>query len=110
MRWSGAGRWFSGWYVNFQDPFRRTADGFDSFDHVVDLVLGADGSYRWKDVEEFEKFVAEGRFTTAEVRAIRAETARVAADLDHARRWWDESFATWTPPSHWDNAPTGGGG
>ncbi len=101
--WSGAGRQFSAWYINFQDPFRRTADGFETFDHVVDVVLGVDGRYRWKDVEEFEQFVAEGRFTTAEVRAIRAETARVATDLDHGRRWWDDSYATWTPPPYWDN-------
>jgi Protein of unknown function (DUF402) len=101
--WTGAGRRFSGWYINFQDPFRRTADGFDSLDHVVDLVLGVDGRYQWKDVEEFEQFVAEGRFTTAEARAIRVEAARVAADLGQGRRWWDDGYASWSPPPHWDN-------
>lgn len=99
--WTGAERRFSHWYVNFQDPFARTRDGFDTFDHELDLVVELDGGYRWKDVEEFERMVVDGRWTPAETEAIRAEARRVADGLDRGERWWDESWAEWCPPAGW---------
>ncbi|MFE0237546.1 DUF402 domain-containing protein, partial [Streptomyces sp. NPDC058991] len=65
------GRWESGglkeWYVNFQAPYTRTARGFDTLDHELDLVIPGDGSpYRWKDVEHFEERVRTGGFTPGE--------------------------------------------
>ena len=37
--WDGPGREFACWYVNFQEPFRRTADGFDTQDLELDIVV-----------------------------------------------------------------------
>ena len=99
--WTGPERVFSHWYVNFQDPFVRTADGFDTFDHELDLVVMPDGSYHWKDVAEFEQMVADGKFSDAEAQGIRDEAAKVVAALDRGERWWDESWAAWTPPPGW---------
>jgi predicted RNA-binding protein associated with RNAse of E/G family len=31
---------FAGWYVNLQEPLRRTGSGFDTVDLVLDLVVG----------------------------------------------------------------------
>jgi hypothetical protein len=36
---------FSGWYVNFQEPVRRTTLGFDTADLVLDLVVAADKTH-----------------------------------------------------------------
>jgi|UniRef100_A0AAU3HTV5 hypothetical protein len=33
-RWEGSR--FQGWYVNFQEPMRRTSDGFDTLDQELD--------------------------------------------------------------------------
>lgn len=99
--WSGPDRAFSHWYVNFQEPFRRIDGGIETFDQALDLVVEPDGSYRWKDVEQFESMVADGLFTAAEARAIRAEADQAATELDAGRRWWDESWADWTPPPDW---------
>jgi hypothetical protein len=35
---------FTDWYVNFQEPMRRTDRGLDTLDQELDLLLPADGS------------------------------------------------------------------
>ncbi|MFB7664981.1 DUF402 domain-containing protein [Kitasatospora sp. NPDC056138] len=93
---------FSGWYVNFQDPYRRTPDGFDTLDHELDLWVPADGGpYRWKDVEEFEERARSGGFTPEEAAAVRAEGAKVAELLDRGEPWWDQDWSRWSPPAAW---------
>ena len=42
----------SGWYVNLQEPFGRTAEGVDTADQLLDLVRTRDGDWRWKDEDE----------------------------------------------------------
>lgn len=99
--WHGDGPDFRGWYVNFQAPFVRTQLGVDTFDHVLDIVVAADGTWRWKDDEELEQWAARGRFTSDELAAIRGQGARVAVELDAGRRWWSDSWATWEPNRSW---------
>ena len=57
------------WYVNFEQPLRRSPLGFDTFDEKLDLIVRSDGSYRWKDEDELEKAAAAGLLDAAEVRA-----------------------------------------
>ena len=99
--WRGARRRFAGWYVNIEEPFRRTASGFDTQDLELDIWIPADGAWQWKDDELLEERVREGRFTAEQVAAIRREGARVAAELDAGRRWWDESWSEWRPDPAW---------
>jgi hypothetical protein len=99
--WHGPDREFRGWYVNLQEPFRRTAVGYDTQDLELDIWLPLDASWEWKDDELLEQRVQEGRFTAAQVAAIRAEGARIAADLDDGRRWWSGDWASWTPDPGW---------
>ena len=54
-----------------------------------------------KDDERMEGWIERGRWTTEEVAAIRAEGARVAAELEAGRRWWSDDWATWTPDPAW---------
>ena len=112
--WSGPQRLFAGWYFNLQDPFRRTPWGIDTLDHELDLWWAAGSEcYAWKDVEEFEQRVVEGRYPGM-AEPIRAEGRRIASLLDAGQRWWDEAWATWQPdpawlppdlPDGWDVAP-----
>ena len=99
--WRGPGRTFAHWYVNLQEPPRRTAEGFDTYDQELDIVLEADGSWRLKDDELMDPWVERGRFTPAEVAAIRAEAARIGEALDRGERWWDEAWADWQPDPSW---------
>src|SRR5262245_47285768 len=41
-RREGDGDRFSGYYVNFEEPFRRTAIGFDTNDHTLDIRVTAE--------------------------------------------------------------------
>ena len=50
----------SHWYVNFEQPLRRTPVGFDTFDEKLDLIVMPDGTYRWKDEDELEQAAAAG--------------------------------------------------
>lgn len=88
--WYGVWRFPVGWYVNFQRPFVRWDGGYDTQDLELDIWAPDDGPWRWKDVGLLEQRAAEGRFTDEQVRRVRAESARVAADLDAGRRWWDD--------------------
>jgi hypothetical protein len=99
--WHGPDREFRGWYVNLQEPFRRTAEGYDTQDLELDIWLPLDAPWEWKDDELLEQRVRDGRFTSAQVAAIRAEGARIAADLDEGRRWWSGAWASWTPDPVW---------
>jgi len=84
-----------------QDPVHRVATGFDTGDHVLDLDVGPDLRWRWKDEDEFAIAQQIGRFTPDQAAAIRAEGERVIADIE-ARRWpFDGSLLDWRPDPSW---------
>jgi len=95
-----------GWYVNLQEPLRRTAIGFDTADQLLDLVRAQSGSWRWKDEHELEAAVARGFLSPAEAAAIRHEAERVIAADSFPTGW--EDFApdpAWREPrlpAGWD--------
>jgi hypothetical protein len=91
--WEGPGRAFSRWYVNLQDPFRRTSLGFDTLDHELDLWSPDGRTWHRKDDERLDQRVAEGLFTPAEAEGIRREADRLLAELRAHGAWWDEGWA-----------------
>jgi hypothetical protein len=98
--WEEPGRRFARWYVNLQAPFVRDGDGLDTQDHELDLVVEADGSWRWKDEEKMEDWVRQGRFTGEDVAAIRAEGERVLAAWPFPTGWEDwQPDPAWTVPA-----------
>jgi hypothetical protein len=99
--WEGPGREFAGWYVNFQEPFRRTDGGYDTQDLELDIWIPADGPWEWKDADVLDERIREGRYTPEQVAATWTEGHRVAAELDAGRRWWDPRWALWEPDPGW---------
>jgi hypothetical protein len=99
--WHGPEREFRGWYVNVQEPFRRTRRGFDTQDLELDLVVSLDGTWTYKDDELLERWVERGRWSPAEIAAIRREGAAVGDELDAGRRWWSDDWAAWEPDDAW---------
>jgi hypothetical protein len=87
---------FAGWYVNLQEPLRRSPVGFDTDDLVLDIWVEPDGTWRWKDQEELEIAVELGRFTPDEAEAIREEGERVIA-----ARPWPTGWENWRPDPSW---------
>jgi hypothetical protein len=99
--WSGPAREFHGWYVNLQEPFRRTAIGYDTQDLELDIWVPAEGGWELKDDEVLEDRVREGRFTPEQVAEVRALAGRITRGLDAGRRWWSDEWAAWQPDPAW---------
>jgi hypothetical protein len=107
LRWSAP--W--AWYVNLQEPLRRTRIGYDTTDHVLDVLVAPDGTWEWKDEEDLERAVALGLFTPADAERFRADGHRAVRrilerepPLDHDWTRWqpDPSWPTPTLPEGWD--------
>jgi hypothetical protein len=83
----------SHWYVNFEQPLRRTPLGVDTFDEKLDLIVRPDGTYRWKDEDELEQAAAAGLL---DAEAVRAEASRVLEEWPFPTGWED-----WRPDPAW---------
>jgi hypothetical protein len=99
--WDGPERRFWGWYLNLEDPFRRTELGLDIRDHELDLWSEDGRTWHWKDDELLDQRVAEGVYTQAEAVSIRTEGTRLHAEVVDGGGWWDEAWASWEPPADW---------
>ena len=93
---------FVGWYVNLQAPMQRTALGVDITDQLLDVVIAPDcSSFEWKDVEEFERAIAEGFFSGDEAAEIRAEGERAVAAAMEGQPPFSEPWPQWRPDPVW---------
>jgi Protein of unknown function (DUF402) len=95
--WDSQGR-FSGYYINLQAPLRRSMLGFDSRDHELDVLVGSDGTWRWKDEAELDQAVKLGLFSSEEAAAIRAEGEGVIRRLP---RLLPTGWEGWRPDPAW---------
>jgi hypothetical protein len=119
--WAGDGpnRELLRYFVNMEEPFRRTACGFDTQDHTVDVVVTPELEWRWRDEDELENHVKEGFFTPELAAAARAEGRRAIDAIEagthpclHGWREWrpardwavPEIPSAWNsvPPTHWE--------
>ncbi len=94
------------WYINLQEPLRRTKLGFDSMDHLLDIVISPDRStWHWKDEDEFDEAVKLGVFSLDEVNAIRIEGERAVQSFRPGNTQFYEHWENWHPPSKWGIPP-----
>lgn len=71
------------WYVNLEEPWRQTAIGFDSRDHILDRYAGPDGEWHWKDEDELAWEIEQGLVAPERESELRAEGERA---LERFRR------------------------
>lgn len=86
----------AGWYVNLQEPLRRTAEGFDSMDLQLDVLANRYGD-RWheKDRSEFDAMVQVGLRPREEAERIVGDgAAAIALIQTRIADRWDQ----WRPP------------
>lgn len=89
-------------YVNLQDPMRRTRIGFDTTDHVLDAIVEPDRSaWRWKDEEELSEAVRRGLFTAADAESFRADGERAVRRIVDGDPPFDRDWASWEPDPSW---------
>jgi len=111
----GHGRTLSYYFVNLEEPFRRTAVGFDTQDHTLDVVVTPELDWTWRDEDELRNHVKEGFYTEALAEAARAEGEEVIAAICEQRTHpcldgWDQwipdpSWRTPEIPAGWDTTP-----
>ncbi len=91
------------WYINLQDPIRRTEIGFDTMDHMLDVVISSDmDSWEWKDEDELAAAEKAGIGSKEKAQAIRQEAERAIELLTVERRSFYEQWRDWQPNPQWD--------
>jgi len=66
-----AGR-LTDWYINLASPWTRFPLGFDTEDHVLDVVVADDrSSWEWKDADDLTWMVERGAYTQDQAAQIR---------------------------------------
>ncbi len=89
------------WYVNLQDPLRRTEIGFDTTDHALDVLIAPDGSWRFEDEDELERAVRLGLFTPADAERFRADGRRAVRRVLRRDPPFDRDWRSFLPDPSW---------
>jgi predicted RNA-binding protein associated with RNAse of E/G family len=101
LRWLPPDWRFEGWYVNLQEPLRRSPDGFDYMDHMLDIVVDPDLSWRWKDEDELTEAVASGLVSEGWAERVRSEGRRVVRRIEGRQPPFTEPWDRWEPDPAW---------
>ena len=101
--WDGEGesRQLLRYFVNLEAPFRRTAGGFDTQDHTLDIVVTPDLEWHWRDEEDFDDHIALGLHPRELATAARAEGQRVIDAIARGTHPCLSGWAQWSPDSDW---------
>lgn len=92
---------FLGWYVNLEAPYARTPIGVDTTDDVLDVAVSPDLSWRWKDEDTIEQWIAAGVYTREEFDEIYEHGREAIADVEARRFPFDGSMVDWRPAADW---------
>jgi len=91
-----------GWYVNLQTPLARTSIGFDTVDHLLDVLIPMDrSSWAWKDEDELAEGIALGLFTEDDAVALRYWGERAVEHVLLRLPPFDEPWEDWRPDPSW---------
>lgn len=92
---------FTGWYVNLERPVTAHEHGLETMDLVLDLHVAPDGSWRWKDSEDFDEAVDRG-LLEAELRPVLEADARGMLDqLERGDGPFAPRWQRWRPDPEW---------
>lgn len=97
----GGGGPFICWYVDLQEPFRRVPDGIVTCDQQLDIVIGPDGRWRWKDEDHLARSVELGWIPDTRARALRREGEEVIAALKRGDAPFSEPWPSWRADPNW---------
>jgi hypothetical protein len=88
------------WYINLNAPIVIRGANFDQTDWALDVWVDPDGSWRWKDEDDFAQAQELGILDEAAAAEVRAEGERVIAE-----RPWPTGWEDWRPPPEWEPLP-----
>lgn len=89
------------WYVNLEEPLRRTELGFDTLDHELDVVVELDGSWRWKDEDDLAEAIRRGVIPAEDEPRMRADGERAVRSILDREPPFDRDWTAWRPDPSW---------
>jgi predicted RNA-binding protein associated with RNAse of E/G family len=89
------------WYVNFQRPYARADGGIDTLDLIVDLVVGPDLGWAWKDEQEYAGARRLGLVTEDDHRSVTAARDEALALVEAVEPPFSADPPTWLPSPDW---------
>jgi hypothetical protein len=89
------------WYVNLEEPLRRTGLGFDTLDHELDVIVELDGSWRWKDEDDLAEAIRRGVIPAQDELRMRADGERAVRRILDREPPFDRDWTTWRPDPSW---------
>ncbi|MCH2523859.1 MAG: DUF402 domain-containing protein [Dehalococcoidia bacterium] len=108
------GREHTSYYVNMEEPFRRSEIGFDTNDHTLDIVVMPDLSWYWKDLDELSERVTAGVYPIDFAGFVKSEADKIVVSIEKKLPPFNEGWDKWQPPknykipalrSDWESAP-----
>jgi len=91
------------WYINLQEPIRRTQIGFDTMDHMLDIVVNPEMTeWNWKDEDEIVEAERLGLYSQEKVRKIWADGENAVNLLISERQSAYKKWETWRRNLEWE--------
>lgn len=105
LSWEPRSRRLLKYFVNMEEPFRRTPVGFDTQDHTLDIEATPALDWRWRDEQELANHVEEGFYTPALAAAARLEGERAIEAMRRREHACVRGWPDWRPPRDWGVPP-----
>ncbi|MPZ48826.1 MAG: DUF402 domain-containing protein [Dehalococcoidia bacterium] len=100
LNWTGSGQPGS-WYVNLQEPFERSHQGIRTMDLMLDVIVRRDGTWSWKDEEEFEAAVERGLLSSGKAAWLRDQAMQAIANVTSQETMFTQPWLGWRPDPAW---------
>jgi hypothetical protein len=102
MMWKAGTKELNCWYINLQEPIRRTEIGFDTMDQMLDVVVSPDmNRWHWKDDDEFLEAKRLGFYSPEKAGEIWAEGERAVRLLTSERLSFYRKWENWQANPEW---------
>ena len=89
------------WYINLEEPLRRTSSGFEYLDQWLDVIVSPDlASWHWKDEDEFAEAVLLKLISPEKARDMRLQGERIAAWIQSGKSPFN-AWKNWRPDPVW---------
>ncbi|MFA5309642.1 MAG: DUF402 domain-containing protein [Dehalococcoidales bacterium] len=89
------------WYINLEDPLRRTGLGFDYEDNILDIGVNPDFSgWHWKDEDELQEAIIIGLISQEKAAALYTEGKKAVDWLISGQSPFN-GWEKWRPDPAW---------
>ncbi len=92
---------FLGYYVNFQEPYKRYDRGLDAIDLDLDLAVEPDLSFHWKDEGDYRKAIEHGLIVPEWIKSIEDSKIEILDKLKKREYPFDGFWLNWMPHPGW---------